>query len=83
MKRNALLLTVGLLVAALLILLQVLFVVQEGQVAVVTTFGKPRPPSITQAGLYLRWPWPVQKVYVFDNRVHVVEGPFEEALTKD
>jgi len=37
MKRNSLLLTVGALVAALFVLLQVLFTVREGQSAVVTT----------------------------------------------
>jgi membrane protease subunit HflC len=83
MKRNSLLVIVGVLVAALFVMLQVLFTVREGEVAVVTTFGKPRPPAITQAGLYCRWPWPIQRVYHFDNRTHVLEGPFEETLTKD
>ena len=77
MKRNSLLLTVGLLVAALFVLLQVLFTVREGQAAVVTTFGKP-VRAITEAGLYMRWPWPVQRVYRFDNRIHTLEGAFEE-----
>ncbi len=82
MKRNTLLVVVGLLVAALFVMLQVLFTVREGEVAVVTTFGKPQR-AITAAGLYPRWPWPIQRVYHFDNRTHVLEGPFEETLTKD
>jgi len=82
MKRNAPLLIVGLLVAALFLLLQVLFTVREGEVAVVTTFGKP-VRAIQEAGLYARWPWPVQRIYHFDNRTHVVEGAFEETLTQD
>ena len=82
MKRNSLLVLVGLLVAGLFLLLQVLFTVREGEVAVVTTFGKPER-AIKEAGLYVRWPWPVQRIYHFDNRTHVVEGPFEETLTKD
>jgi len=82
MKRNHLLLMTGLLVAGLFLLLQVLFTVREGDVAVVTTFGRP-VRAIREAGLYLRWPWPIQRVYRFDNRTQIVEGPFEETLTKD
>lgn len=82
MKRNTLLVVVGLLVAALFVMLQILFTVREGEVAVVTTFGKPQR-ALTEAGLYRRWPWPVQRVYAFDNRTHVLEGPLEETLTKD
>ena len=82
MKRNGLLLTVGALVAALFVLLQVLFTVREGEAVVVTTFGKP-VRSLTEAHLYCRWPWPVQRVYRFDNRIHTLEGAFEETLTQD
>jgi len=82
MKRNSLLLTVGVLVAALFVLLQVLFTVREGESAVVTTFGKPQR-ALTEAGLYVRWPWPIQRVYRFDNRIHTLEGTFEETLTSD
>jgi membrane protease subunit HflC len=82
MKRNSLLIAVGLLVAALFVLLQVLFTVREGEAVVVTTFGKPQR-ALTEAGLYTRWPWPVQRVYRFDHRTHTLEGSFEETLTRD
>ncbi len=82
MKRNTLLLTVGLLVAVMFVLLQVLFTVREGEAVVVTTFGKP-VRELTAAGLYTRWPWPVQRIYRFDNRTHTLEGAFEETLTRD
>ena len=82
MKRNVLLLIVGLLVALLFVLLQVLFTVGEGDAVVVTTFGKP-VRALTDAGLYVRWPWPIQRVYRFDNRTHCLEGAFEETLTRD
>ncbi|MCE9557450.1 MAG: protease modulator HflC, partial [Armatimonadetes bacterium] len=82
MKRNTLLMTAGLLVAALFVLLQVLFTVREGEAVVVTTFGKPQRP-ITEAGLKVRWPWPVQRLYRFDNRIHTLEGAFEETSTSD
>lgn len=82
MKRNVWLLTIGLVVAGLFGLLQVLFVVREGEVAVVTTFGQPRR-ALKEAGLYARWPWPIQRVYHFDSRLQMYEGPFEEILTRD
>src|SRR5512139_2735378 len=82
MKRNTLLLTVGLLVAVMFVLLQVLFTVREGEAVVVTTFGKP-VRELTAAGLYTRWPWPVQRISRFDNRTHTLEGAFEETLTRD
>jgi membrane protease subunit HflC len=82
MKRNTLLLTVGLLVAVMFVLLQVLFTVRESEAVVVTTFGKP-VRELTAAGLYTRWPWPVQRIYRFDNRTHTLEGAFEETLTRD
>ena len=82
MKRNTLLLAAGGAVAALFILLQVLFTVREGEAVVVTTFGKP-VNAITNAGLYARAPWPIQRIYRFDNRVHTLEGAFEETLTRD
>ncbi len=82
MKRNVLLTVMGLLVAALFILLQMVFTVRQGEVVVVTTFGKPER-ALTEPGLYHRWPWPVQRLYRYDNRTHIVEGPFEEILTAD
>jgi membrane protease subunit HflC len=59
-----------------------LFTVREGQVGVLTTFGKP-VRAVAEPGLYTKWPWPIQRAYLFDNRTQVVEGPFEETLTKD
>jgi modulator of FtsH protease HflC len=82
MKRNTLMLIVGLMVAVLFVLLQVVFTVRQGEAVVVTTFGKP-VNAHTKAGLYLRWPWPIQRLYRFDNRTHALEGAFEETLTRD
>ncbi len=51
------------------------------QVAVVTTFGKPTRP-ITKPGAYLKWPWPIQKVWWFDRRVQNFEDRLTEGLTR-
>jgi len=82
MKRNVWILITGLLVAALLLLLQVLFIVRQGEVAVLTTFGQPRR-ALTEPGLYARWPWPVQRAYLFDARLRCLEGAYEQILTQD
>ena len=82
MKRPLTLLLSGLLIAALFAVMQLLFIVREGEVAVVTHLGRP-VRSITDAGLYRRWPWPVQRVYRYDHRLRTLQGSFEEALTAD
>lgn len=82
MKRNLLMLMVGLAVAALFVLLQVLYTVRQGDAVVLTTFGKP-VRTITKPGLYRRWPWPVQRVHRFDTRVQCLEGTLQETMTQD
>ena len=82
MKRPLTLLLSGLLIAALFAVMQLLFIVREGEVAVVTQLGRP-VRSITDAGLYRRWPWPVQRIYRYDHRLRTLQGSFEEALTAD
>jgi membrane protease subunit HflC len=58
------------------------FQVRETEVAVVTTFGK-YSGSLTNAGLYGRWPWPVQSVYKFDKRIQNFERKYEQTTTAD
>lgn len=81
--KNRLFMTVaGFALAGLLLLLMAVFIVREGEVAVVTTFGK-IDRAITEAGLRFRWPWPIQKVNRYDNRRHLLPGAFEQTLTLD
>ena len=40
--------------------------------------GNPTRP-VPNPGPYLKWPWPIQKVYYFDKRVQ----SFEDKLTQD
>jgi membrane protease subunit HflC len=82
MKRNLPTFLTG---AALLLIFGMLlftFQVRQTEVAVVTTFGNPTRP-ITQPGLYFKLPWPVQKVYKFDERIHNFESKFEQLYTSD
>ena len=82
MKRNPIIFATGSLLLLLFVLLLFVFQVRKTEVAVVTTFGKATRP-ITEPGPYWKWPWPVQKVYKFDQRTHVSEGKFEQVLTSD
>ena len=83
MKRNPLIIAVGVLLIATSGLLLFVFQVRQSQVAVVTTFGKPTR-DVTTPGAYLKWPWPVQKVYWFDQRIQNFEDDkLDEALTAD
>ena len=82
MKRNPIIFIIGSLLLLLFVLLLFVFQVRKTEVAVVTTFGKATRP-ITEPGPYWKWPWPVQKVYKFDQRTHVSEGKFEQVLTSD
>jgi len=82
MKRNPLTLIIGFLLIIIFGLLLFTFQVRTTEVAVVTTFGKPTRP-ITEANLYFKWPWPIQKVWTFDRRVQNFEDRLTEGLTRD
>jgi modulator of FtsH protease HflC len=82
MKRNFLTLTIGFLLLVVVVLLLFVFQLRQSEVAVVTTFGKPTRP-LTEPGAYWKWPWPIQRVYKFDQRVQNFEDRLTEGLTRD
>jgi membrane protease subunit HflC len=82
MKRNALTIIVGAVLLLIFFLLLFVFQVRQSEVAVVTTFGRPTRP-ITQPGPHGRWPWPIQTVHRFDQRVQNFEDKPSEGYTKD
>lgn len=58
--------------------------VESTEYGVVTTFGK--ITSVKSAGLHFRWPYPIQKIERFDNRLRCFEGgtgKTEETYTAD
>ncbi len=60
------------------------FQVRQTEVAVVTTFGRYSESSTkVEPGFYPRLPWPIQKVYKFDNRIQNFERKFEQTTTAD
>ena len=82
MKRNPLTLTIGILLILIVALLLFVFQVRQSEVVVVTTFGKPTR-DLPNPGAYLKWPWPIQSVHRFDQRVQNFEDKFSEGLTQD
>src|SRR3990170_3584175 len=82
MKRNVLNLIVGAALILIFALLLFMFQVRQSEVAVVTTFSNPTR-SIDQPGAYFKLPWPIQKVYRFDQRIRSFEDKFTEDFTAD
>ena len=81
MKRNPVTIFIGGFLLLIFILLLFLFQVRTTEIAVVTTFGK--VSHTAEAGPHFRWPWPVQSVHKFDQRIHSFESKFEQVLTAD
>jgi len=82
MKRNFLAIAVGALLIFIVCLLLFVFQVRKSEVVVVTTFGKPTR-DVSEPGPHLRWPWPIENVHRFDQRVQNFEDRFAEGLTAD
>ena len=82
MKRNSLTLAIGILLLIVFGLWLFLFQVRTTEVGVLTTFGRPTK-SLLDPGLYGKWPWPIQKVWLFDKRVQNFEDKLTEGLTRD
>lgn len=82
MKPKPLTLITGAVLGIIFLFMLFAFQVRETQVAVVTTFGK-FARSIDEPGLKFRWPYPIQKIYKFDNRIRAFERKFDQTSTED
>jgi membrane protease subunit HflC len=83
MKKNLITIVIAAVLVVIFALLLFTFQVRQSEVAVLTTFGKPAANNIDQPNLYFKWPWPVQQVYRFDQRVQNFEDKYSENLTAD
>jgi len=85
MKRSSLIIIIGALLVIIFGFWLCAFQVRTTEVAVVTTFGRPSPHSLTEPGLYFKLPPPIQRVYKFDKRIQSseFENKFREDLTSD
>ncbi|MGP1309562.1 MAG: protease modulator HflC [Phycisphaerales bacterium] len=86
--RSTFLLTMTGLIVLAFVLFMVTYSVRFTEAAVVTTFGKAtesavKNPEGDEAGLYFKWPYPVQSVTKYDRRVRILETRSETYETAD
>jgi membrane protease subunit HflC len=72
----------AIIIVGLIILKAISFILREGETSVVTRFGKP-VRVITEAGLHLRFPWPIEGSNIVDSRRRTFTTRFAETLTRD
>ncbi len=64
-----------------------LFTVDRADFVYLTQFGRPVATfdgaASDEAGLHLKWPWPIQSVQRFDRRLQYLDLPGAELLTRD
>jgi membrane protease subunit HflC len=82
MKKNAITLIIAAILLVIFVLLLFTFQVRQSEVVVVSTFLKPTD-TITNAGLYVKAPWPIQSINRFDYRVQTFEDKFSETYLAD
>jgi len=71
-----------LLIAIGVVVSSVAFVVDQREQAVVLQFGEP-VRTISEPGLKIKLPWPVQEVAYFEKRVLNVDPPVEQVILAD
>jgi len=82
MRRNILTLATAAIIVLIFVLYMITFIVREGEVVVLTTFGEV-VRVIDEPGLYFKAPPPIQRVVTFDARLHTDKDRFEETKTSD
>jgi membrane protease subunit HflC len=84
MKKGIPSLIAGATLAIILIAYMVTYQIRFSEVAVIRTFGEATEEDVvTDPGLYLKWPWPIQKVSRYDNRIQFTSTTGEETPTRD
>jgi membrane protease subunit HflC len=81
-------LTVAAVVLVLILVRLSLFTVDRAEYVYVTRFGRHLDPTYdgandAEAGLHLKWPWPVESVQRFDQRLQYFDLPGAELMTRD
>jgi len=91
MKKNHVTLTIGAVLVIIFSFMLLTFQVRHTEVAIRTTFGDPvldqtkeeKEQANIGPGFHFRWPWPINEVYKFDNRIQSSEWTFEETSTTE
>lgn len=72
---------IAMLLVLLIITVMCAYQLKSTEVAIITTFGKPK--LITNPGLHPRLPWPMQRIVRLDRRVRLFTGSPRETMTRD
>lgn len=87
MKRHLGMIVLAVLVVAVLLISTVTYQVDElTDIVLIKTFGRVSYVvglDRQDAGLHLKWPWPVQRAVRYDARTFIFEGPNMQLETKD
>jgi membrane protease subunit HflC len=81
-KKNLLTIIIALVLLGIFALLLFSYQVRQSEVVVKSRFLKPID-TITNAGFYLKLPWPIESINRFDQRVQSFDDKFSEILTAD
>lgn len=82
MNKNLITFLIAAVLVVIFALLLFTFQVRQSEVVVLSTFQKP-VRSINEPGLYFKWPWPIQSINRFDQRVQIFESKYSESYTAD
>ncbi len=69
--------------AIVLVLYMCTYQVRFTEVAIKTTLGNPGQNVITDPGLGIKWPRPIQDMVIYDKRINILEDRTEETRTVD
>ncbi len=82
--KSRLTIIVGVGIVLVLLAYMFTFQVRYDQVAVLTTFDRAADRAIKRRpGLYLKLPWPIQKVQTYSTRLQLFEHRLEQVATED
>jgi membrane protease subunit HflC len=82
MKKNVITFVIAAVLVVIFVLLLFTFQVPQAQVVVVSRFQEPKR-TINEPGLCFKWPWPIDSINRFDQRVQMFEDQFSETYLKD
>src|SRR5262245_9665679 len=79
------LLIIAAAIALLALVTSAVYTVDRTELVYVTQFGRhvATHDGATDAGLHVKWPWPIQSVQRFDHRLQAFDLPGAELLTHD
>ncbi len=83
MNKNPISILIGALLLVIFATLLFVFQVRQAEIAVVTRFGKPVRTLEEPGGPRWRLPWPIERVYKFDQRIQTYEDKLVQDQTSD